>query len=172
MLDLISCTSCGKPIEKSREWHRFCSAACRARNHRLNNTTDKNSDAGSTDASAFRISETPETAEQAERANDEHRSIGWRQKPESNGSSVQSELERIWPDAEHLGWSYERIWNPDFWPHSPERPRGLASILQPGDVVADVAEDSITIITHRQQAQRFIKSTAAYLISPATRTLS
>src|SRR5690242_18462175 len=25
-----------------------------------------------------------------------------------------------------LGWSYERLWNPHFWPHSAEHPRGLA----------------------------------------------
>jgi hypothetical protein len=70
---------------------------------------------------------------------------------------VRAQLERIWPDAKCFGWSYERIWNPSFWPHGPAEPRGLASILQPGDVVSEVSETRITILAQRRHIQRFRK---------------
>jgi hypothetical protein len=70
---------------------------------------------------------------------------------------VRVELERIWPDARRLGWCRERIWNPSFWPHSIAEPRGLASILQPGDVITEVSETWITILAQGRHIQRFRK---------------
>ena len=64
---------------------------------------------------------------------------------------IEAELTRIWPLAEALGWSYERIWNVHFWPNTAEHPRGLASILQPGDdlqlgdIIAEITADHILI---------------------------
>jgi hypothetical protein len=43
--------------------------------------------------------------------------------------AVRSELERIWLEAERLGWSWQRIFNCEFWAAE----RGLASVFDPGD---------------------------------------
>jgi hypothetical protein len=65
--------------------------------------------------------------------------------------AVEAELTRIWPLAEVLGWSHERIWNAHFWPNTPEHPRGLAAVLHPGDEpeppdsVAEVTRDYLVI---------------------------
>lgn len=159
MPDVISCKHCGQPVEQTRDWRTFCSARCRARAWRLMHAAANGSE--------VRTCSVPETAERIEQAKEADGSICRPQKPERDISSVQSELERIWPDAKRLDWRYERIWNPNFWPHSSEHPRGLASILQPGDIVADVTEDSIRIIAQGRHPQRFIKSTAADSLNPA-----
>jgi hypothetical protein len=64
---------------------------------------------------------------------------------------IEAELARIWPLAEALGWSHERLWNAHFWPNTPEHPRGLAAVLHPGDEpeppdsVVEVARDYLVI---------------------------
>ena len=64
---------------------------------------------------------------------------------------LEAELTRIWSIAEALGWSHERIWNAHFWPNTPEHPRGLALVLQPGDepeppdTVVEVTRDYLVI---------------------------
>jgi hypothetical protein len=72
-------------------------------------------------------------------------------------SAVESELTRIWPDAERLGWSHGRIWNLHFWPNSNEHPRGLAAVLQPGDTITEVTETYITILAQGSHLLRFYK---------------
>src|SRR5262249_22930603 len=78
---------------------------------------------------------------------------------------IQAALDRIWPEAERLGWSRKRIYNPHFWPHSSESPRGLASILEPfeqpfggagkyGDVIGEVTADYIEIVRYRTIQER------------------
>jgi hypothetical protein len=59
---------------------------------------------------------------------------------------VVAEIRRIEAEASRLGWSHERLWNADFWPHTKARPRGLASILNPGDYVAEVSTDFLLIV--------------------------
>ena len=55
-----------------------------------------------------------------------------------------------------MGWSYERFWNPLFWPHTAEHPRGLASGLSPGDDLGEVTRDFIAIRKVDGHGQRFI----------------
>lgn len=54
------------------------------------------------------------------------------------------------------GWTYERLWNPNFWPHSAEHPRGLASVLSPGDAL-EVTREFIVIHKRDGQDQRFMR---------------
>jgi hypothetical protein len=56
--------------------------------------------------------------------------------------AVRAELERIWPEAERLGWPRERIWGAKFWP---AEMGGLGSLLDPGDRLIEVASDFIVI---------------------------
>jgi hypothetical protein len=58
---------------------------------------------------------------------------------------VREEIERWEPQLRAMGWSEERIWRP-FWPHSAEHPRGLASILGPGDRIRFCDPDFIWLI--------------------------
>jgi hypothetical protein len=60
-------------------------------------------------------------------------------------------------EALTLGWTYERLWNPDFWPHSVEHPRGLASVLSPGDELGEITLDFIVIRKADGQQQRFMR---------------
>jgi hypothetical protein len=45
-----------------------------------------------------------------------------------------------------------------FRPHSIEHPRGLASVLQPGDKIAEVTPSYITILAQGRHLLRFPKS--------------
>jgi len=60
-------------------------------------------------------------------------------------SGVRAELERTWLEAEPLGWSWLRIWNPNYWPHTRAYPRGLVTVLYPGDRVVEVRADYLVI---------------------------
>lgn len=51
---------------------------------------------------------------------------------------VAAEIRRIEADAYRLGWLRDRPWNRHFWPNTCRHPRGLASIIDPGDYLADV----------------------------------
>jgi hypothetical protein len=72
--------------------------------------------------------------------------------------AVEAEIARIWPEAQRLGWPRERIWNPDYWPHTVERPRGLASVLEPGNTIIEVGDCHITILSQRRYLQPFPKA--------------
>jgi hypothetical protein len=60
--------------------------------------------------------------------------VGWRDDPQLN-EQVRFEIERWWPQMRLMNWSEERIWRRTFWPHIAEHPRGLASVLEPGDQI-------------------------------------
>jgi DNA adenine methylase len=69
--------------------------------------------------------------------------------------AVEAKLTRIWPEAERLGWSHERIWNVHFWPNIAKHPRGLATVLQPGDSITEVTEACIIILARGGHLLRF-----------------
>ena len=54
---------------------------------------------------------------------------------------VAAEIRRIEADAYCFGWTRERLWNREFWPHTRTHPRGLASVLNPGDLVIELNEE-------------------------------
>jgi hypothetical protein len=70
-------------------------------------------------------------------------------------ATIGAAILEIEPLALALGWTYERLWNPHFWPHSAEHPRGLASVMSPGDELAEVTRDFIVIHETDGQCQRF-----------------
>src|SRR5215813_6253062 len=72
-------------------------------------------------------------------------------------ADIAAELLRIEDDALRLGWPYERLWNPRFWPHDAGHPRGLASVLYPGDTIAEAGPAYITIVAQRRHLLRFPK---------------
>jgi hypothetical protein len=73
--------------------------------------------------------------------------------------SIGAEIARMENEALALGWPYERLWNPDFWPHAANHPRGLAGVMSPGDKLAEVTTDFITIEKddRRGTRQRFFR---------------
>ena len=74
--------------------------------------------------------------------------------------SVGAAILDIEDQALTLGWSSDRLWNPRFWPHSGEHPRGLASMLQPRDTIADVTQDNIVILAQGRHLLRFPRTDA------------
>jgi len=77
---------------------------------------------------------------------------------------VADEIRRIETEAYRLGWRPERLWNRDFWPHTRDRPRGLASVLGPGDRITEIDSEHISIERRRQDCDfnryRFWRSDA------------
>jgi TubC N-terminal docking domain len=73
-------------------------------------------------------------------------------------AGVAGEIARIEDAALGLGWSYERLWNSHFWPHSTAHARGLAAVLQPGDTIVEVGHTFIVILAQRHHLQRFAKT--------------
>lgn len=69
---------------------------------------------------------------------------GW-QPPKQIPPEVASEIRRIEVQALRLGWSSERLWNYRFWPDRGVEPRGLASMMDPGDHVIEVTADFMLI---------------------------
>jgi hypothetical protein len=67
---------------------------------------------------------------------------------------VKQELERIWPEAERLGWPQQRIWGASFWPAAG---RGLAAVLEPEDRVVEVTNDFITIVKRDGTRSHFMR---------------
>jgi hypothetical protein len=59
--------------------------------------------------------------------------------------SIVGEILKIERQALALGWRYERLWTPKFWPHRDARPRGLASVLGIGDKLGVVTAEWIEI---------------------------
>ena len=70
---------------------------------------------------------------------------------------VREELGRWWPQLRVMGWSEERIWSAEFWPHMPEHPRGLAGVLQPGDRILFADADVVHIVTRNGSTLKFRK---------------
>lgn len=70
---------------------------------------------------------------------------GWRP-PVAIPPETVAEIARIEPEALRLGWRPERLWRFEFWPHSAEYPRGLASVMTAGDRIAEVTSDCIVIV--------------------------
>jgi hypothetical protein len=54
------------------------------------------------------------------------------------------------------GWPAELLWSQVFW----DLPRGLASVLDPDDEIADVTPDVIQIVRMRRDILRFRRSNA------------
>jgi TubC N-terminal docking domain len=67
---------------------------------------------------------------------------------------VRQELERIWPEAERLGWPQQRIWGASFWPAAD---RGLAAVLDPKDRVVEVTNDFVTIVKRDGTRAHFMR---------------
>jgi hypothetical protein len=72
---------------------------------------------------------------------------------------VHEEILRWEPQLRIMGWSQERIWRQTFWPHTAEHPRGLASVLEPGDQIRFVDRDWVHIHKRDGLYQRFRKET-------------
>jgi hypothetical protein len=68
---------------------------------------------------------------------------------------VAAEIRRIETVAYRLGWRRERLWNRDFWPHTRTDPRGLASVLSPGDRIIEVNEQCIQLVSHHRKLRFF-----------------
>jgi hypothetical protein len=71
--------------------------------------------------------------------------------------TIRCEIERWEPQLIALGWALERIWNSEFWPHTAEQPRGLASVLQRGDRIRFADNHHAHIIKCDGSQQRFPK---------------
>ncbi len=70
---------------------------------------------------------------------------------------VADEIRRVEIEAYRLGWSRERLWNREFWPHTRAHPRGLPSVLSPGDRIIEVNEQLILFVRHHHKL-RFFRS--------------
>jgi hypothetical protein len=64
---------------------------------------------------------------------------------------IRAKIEAIEAEARAKGWPAELLWNNVFW----GRPRGLAAVLEPGDVITEVTPDHIVILTGGREFQRF-----------------
>jgi hypothetical protein len=67
---------------------------------------------------------------------------------------VWQEIARIESEALRLGWRRERLWNASFWPNSTAQPRGLASVLDPGDRIAEVTSEFALIEKSNSRGDR------------------
>lgn len=68
---------------------------------------------------------------------------------------VAAQIRQIEAQAYRLGWSRERLWNGDFWPHSRARPRGLASVLNSGDQIIEVNAEFMRLVCGRNTLRFF-----------------
>lgn len=66
-------------------------------------------------------------------------------------NAVRAVIEGIESDARAKGWPAELLWNSSFW----DCPRGMASLLDDGDVIAEVTPDFITIVKTERSIVRF-----------------
>ncbi|MGO9056098.1 MAG: hypothetical protein ACLQU2_01720 [Candidatus Binataceae bacterium] len=73
---------------------------------------------------------------------------------------VQAEIQRIEPAAAALGWRSGRLWSRSYWPNTSRHPRGLASLLDLGDRLVEVAANYIVIEKADGNKQRFWKTDA------------
>jgi hypothetical protein len=82
--------------------------------------------------------------------------VDWRDDPQIP-VQVHEEILRWEPQLRIMGWIQERIWRRTFWPHTAEHPRGLASVLEPGDQIRFVDCDWVHIHKRDGSYQRFGK---------------
>jgi hypothetical protein len=76
--------------------------------------------------------------------------------------AVVAMIAAIEPAALALGWSHERLWNHELWPHTETNPRGLASCLDAGDRIGEVHADHITIHKRDRAVQTFCRSAQSF----------
>lgn len=69
---------------------------------------------------------------------------GW-EPPKEIPPSIVAEIQRFEAEALRLGWSKARLWNFDFWPHTKNEPRGLASVMNDDDAIVAISKDRIVI---------------------------
>jgi hypothetical protein len=85
--------------------------------------------------------------------------VSWRRDPSVPPNSrlplvpdaVRAIVEGIEADARAQGWPAELLWNSNFW----DCPRGLATILDESDVIAEVTPEFIEIIKTKHSILRF-----------------
>jgi hypothetical protein len=65
--------------------------------------------------------------------------------------AVRSTLEGIEAEARNAGWPAELIWGADFW----GKPRGLGSVLDDDDVIAEITAECITILKTKRDVLTF-----------------
>jgi hypothetical protein len=80
---------------------------------------------------------------------------GWNP-PAEIPPAIVSEIERIESQALTLGWRRERLRNFAFWPHGSVEPRGLASVLDAGDRIAEVTSDYLTVVKSSSHHNRLL----------------
>ncbi len=64
---------------------------------------------------------------------------------------VRTKIEAIERDARRMGWPPELLWNSGFW----DCPRGLASLLDADDEIAEVQKDYIAVLKVRRDLLQF-----------------
>lgn len=64
---------------------------------------------------------------------------------------VRTKIEAIEPEARHLGWPAELLWNATFW----DLPRGLAAVLDAEDDIGEVTADYIIVLKLKRNVLRF-----------------
>jgi TubC N-terminal docking domain len=70
--------------------------------------------------------------------------VGWSPSAEIP-TAIASQIKRIESQAFALGWRSERLWNFQFWPDRGGQPRGLASVMDPGDRVVEITREFVLI---------------------------
>ncbi len=65
--------------------------------------------------------------------------------------AVRSTIEGIEAEARSVGWPAELIWGADFW----GKPRGLGSVLDDDDVIAEITAECITILKTKRDVLTF-----------------
>ena len=70
--------------------------------------------------------------------------------------TVRAKIEAIEPEARRLGWPGELLWSAGFW----DAPRGLAAVLDDGDLIVEVTEAAIEILKLKRDRQVFMRRNA------------
>ncbi|MFZ0680771.1 hypothetical protein [Candidatus Binatus sp.] len=78
---------------------------------------------------------------------------GW-SPPPTIPAAIALEIKGIESQALALGWPRERLWSFAFWPHRGGEPRGLASVMDPGDDVIEVTADFMLIEKSNSRGER------------------
>jgi hypothetical protein len=71
-------------------------------------------------------------------------------------AEVRNKIESIEAQARRLGWPAELLWNNNFW----DMPRGLASVLEIDDEIAEVTAEYIAILKTRSDLLKFRRNNA------------
>ena len=65
--------------------------------------------------------------------------------------AIPAKIQAIEAEARAKGWPAELLWNNAYW----DLPRGLATLLDPDDEIAEVTPDCIVNLKCRRDIQRF-----------------